>query len=365
MFLTLRVFSATGGIEKVCRIFGKALNDIAVTVRGMQVKVLSVYDTTDEVDTKYIPASSFTGFGTAKLAFVMNSLRQAAAADVIILSHVNLLSVGYLVKILFPKKKLLLFAHGIEVWKPFSASRKKMLGKCDVILAVSHFTKNKIIEQGIVPHNRIIVLNNCLDPFLPKPNAGKNAMLMERYGLQQNNMVLFTLTRLSSKELYKGYDHVLYSLKGLKAKFPDLKYLIAGRYDESEKKRLDTLIDDAALKDDVIFTGYIPDEELAALFSLADVYVMPSKKEGFGIVFIEAMYYGLPVIAGNKDGSADALHNGKLGMLVDCDNQPEIESAIEKVIRSRELYKPNAGLLDELFSFKTYKEKCAAVLASI
>lgn len=188
---------------------------------------------------------------------------------------------------------------------------------------------------------------------------------MERYGLQQNNTVLFTLTRLSSKELYKGYDHVLYSLKGLKAKFPGIKYLIAGMYDESEKKRLDTLIDNASLKDHVIFTGYIPDEELAALFSLADVYVMPSKKEGFGIVFIEAMYYGLPVIAGNKDGSADALQNGKLGMLVDCDNQAEIESAIEKVIRSREFYKPDAGLLDELFSFKTYKEKCTAVLASI
>jgi phosphatidyl-myo-inositol dimannoside synthase len=130
-----------------------------------------------------------------------------------------------------------------------------------------------------------------------------------------------------------------------------------------KKKRLDTVVQNASLGEDVIFTGYVPDEELAALFSLADVYVMPSKKEGFGIVFIEAMYYGLPVIAGNKDGSADALHNGKLGLLVDCDSVAEIESTIEKTLLDRELYKPDKELLKQLFSFDNYKTKCTSILA--
>ena len=363
LFLTLRVFSATGGIEKVCRIFGKALNDIATAVKDIQVKVFSVYDKSEEVDPKYIPVSSFTGFGKAKFRFIFSTLRQASAADIIIVSHINLLSVGYLAKILFPKKKLLLFAHGIEVWKPLSVTRKKMLSKCDTILAVSHFTKSKLMEMCGIADSRIVVFNNCLDPYLPPPHPTRDAGFMEKYGLEKTNTVLFTLTRMSSKELYKGYDHVLYSLNNLKVKYPGIKYIIAGKYDETEKRRLDTLIEKASLKEEVIFTGYIPDEDLAALFSLADVYVMPSKKEGFGIVFIEAMYYGLPVIAGNKDGSADALDNGNLGMLVDCDNRADIENAIEKVIQNRDHYKPDRVLLNQLFSFDSYKEKCSSILA--
>jgi phosphatidyl-myo-inositol dimannoside synthase len=363
LFLTLRVFSATGGIEKVCRIFGKALCDIATAVKGMQVKVFSLYDTSAEVDTNYIPVNSFIGFGKARLKFVFTTLRKASSADTVIVSHINLLSVGYLVKTIFPKKKLLLFAHGIEVWQPLSATRKKMLRKCDTILAVSQFTKNKLVEMCGIQDSRITVFNNCLDPYLPAPHPGKDTRFMEKYGLQKTNPLLFTLTRMSSKELYKGYDHVLYSLSNLKAKFPGIKYMIAGKYDETEKKRLDTLIGKTSIKDDVIFTGYVPDEDLASLFSLADVYVMPSKKEGFGIVFIEAMYYGIPVIAGNKDGSADALNNGKLGMLVDCDNQGDIENAIEKVIQNRDFYKPDRVLLNQLFSFESYKEKCTSILA--
>jgi len=364
LFLTLRVFSATGGIEKVCRIFGKALHDIAATCNGMQVKVFSVYDGAKEVDTKYMPASGFKGFGASRLWFIISALRQAASADTIIVSHINLLSVGFLAKMMFRKKKLVLFAHGIEVWRSLSGTRKKMLSKCDVILAVSHFTKNKLIENFNIPDQNITVLNNCLDPFLPLPHTQKDTAFMATYGLTKNNTVLFTLTRLSSKELYKGYDQVLLALQGLRKKYPEIKYIIAGKYDDTEKKRLDLIIENASLKDAVIFTGYVPDKELAALFSLADVYVMPSKKEGFGIVFIEAMYYGLPVIAGNKDGSADALHNGKLGMLVDCDNPAEIENAIEEVILNRDLYKPDVAILNGLFSYKTYVSKCAAILAS-
>lgn len=364
LFLTLRVFSATGGIEKVCRVFGKALSDISLATKGMQVHVFSLYDKKEDVDTKYIPADVFRGFGMAKIRFIISSLRQASRCDNIVVSHINLLSVGYLAKILFPQKKLLLFAHGIEVWKPLTGIRKKMLGKCDSILAVSNFTKDRLIQQHRIDEKKITVLNNCLDPYLPAPHSEKDKGLMEKYGIKKADIVLFTLTRLSSKELYKGYDHVLLSLKGLKENHGDIKYIIAGKYDEQEKKRLDDIISNTGIGNEVIFTGYIPDEELAAHFSLADVYVMPSKKEGFGIVFIEAMYYGLPVIAGNKDGSADALQNGQLGMLVDCDNPSEIKNAIEKVIGNRNLYKPDPVTLNRLFSYDTYKDKCTSIFVS-
>ncbi len=115
----------------------------------------------------------------------------------------------------------------------------------------------------------------------------------------------------------------------------------------------------------VIFTGYIQDEELSSHYTLADLYIMPSLGEGFGIVFIEAMYYGLPVIGGNKDGSVDALLNGKLGLLVNPDKPEEITLAIKKVIENKSAFKPDDTLLMQNFSYKVYKEKFNAALNNL
>jgi phosphatidylinositol alpha-1,6-mannosyltransferase len=72
----------------------------------------------------------------------------------------------------------------------------------------------------------------------------------------------------------------------------------------------------------------VPPEELPDYFRLADVFVMPSAYEGFGIVFLEAMATGVHVIAGSQDGSRDALCDGALGTLVDPENGEELASAI-------------------------------------
>jgi glycosyltransferase involved in cell wall biosynthesis len=77
------------------------------------------------------------------------------------------------------------------------------------------------------------------------------------------------------------------------------------------------------------------------------------------------MFYGLPVIAGSKDGSADALLNGKLGILVDPDNQEEINQAIEKVINDKAAFKPDHHLLMEHFSFEIYKNNLKNKLLSV
>lgn len=363
LFLTLRIFSATGGIEKVCRIFGMALNEIAAT-EGGKIDIFSLHDATEQVNEKYIPSKKFRGFKGQKISFILNALNKGNQSAIIVVSHINLLSVAYLIKFFFPKKKLLLFAHGIEVWGQLSFTRKRMLKACDMILAVSSFTKEKLKEKGWIDPDKIIVLNNCIDPYLqPLQTETRDAGLLAKYNFIENNIILLTLTRLSSKELYKGYDNVLNSVAALKEKFPQIKYLIVGRYDVKEKQRLDKIIEKHNLKEQVFFTGYIPDDQLAKHYGLADMYVMPSKKEGFGIVFIEALYYGLPVIAGNKDGSVDALCNGKLGVLINPDDQDELNNAIEKVILDKDSYKPDMALLNQLFSYNSYKEKCTGILA--
>lgn len=365
MFLTLRTFSLTGGIEKVSKIAGKALYELCGDA-GKNMSVYSMYDDTNDIDVKYFPKKNFKGFGIKRLRFTEKALLAGVKNDVVILSHVNLLPVGYLVKLFSPKTKLVLIAHGIEAWKTFKGLQKRMLFKCDTILSVSQYTKEVLINLNHFPSEKIQILNNCLDPFLENPvEREKDNNLLKKYHLQNGDTVLMTLTRLAARERYKGYDIVIESLKELRKTNPGLKYLIIGKYDDIEKERLDILIKKAGLQTHVIFTGFVPDEDLAEHFNLADVYIMPSEKEGFGIVFIEAMYYNKPVIAGNKDGSVDALLNGRLGLLVNPESLEEVSCAITKMVNNKVEYLPNRQLLMEHFSYPVYKEKWREVLEGL
>lgn len=360
LFLTLKIFSSTGGIEKMNRVAGKALYET-----GMMVKIFSSHDD-KRIENKYFPVGIFLSFCGNKIRFSLRSIKEGVKSNVVILSHINLLTVGYLIKILSPKTKLVLFAHGIEIWKPLSYFKKKMLSKCDRVLSVSNYTDSKIKHLGYINERQSVVLNNCLDPYLKKKTCDdKPAELLSRYRLKKENFVLLTLARLSSDEKYKGYDKVLECLPDLINEYPDLRYLIIGKYDQEEKKRIDAIINSLNLNHAVIFTGYISDEELSSHYNLADLYIMPSLGEGFGIVFIEAMYYGLPVIAGNKDGSVDALLNGKLGLLVNPDKEAEIAKAIKNVIDNKLAYQPNHDLLMENFSYNVYKEKIDEALKNL
>lgn len=363
LFLTLRVFSATGGIEKVCRVIGKALHETGLQ-QGWKSCVFSMHGSRDSADENiYFPQEMFTGFAGKKFRFLLASLKRGRRSDIIFLSHINLLLVGWLVKLVNPSVKLILLAHGIEVWNSLPRWKRMMLNRCDLILPVSHFTRDKMLAVHGLPEEKFQVLNNCLDPFLEKPLlSGKDPSLLERYKLNPGQKILLTVARMSDTELYKGYDRVLFALPALVAADPFLKYLLVGSYGATEKLRLDSLILKLGLQQHVLFAGFVPDAELGAHFNLADIFIMPSEKEGFGIVFIEAMFYGKPVIAGNKDGSVDALRNGEMGLLVDPANVEEIGAALKKILNDPAAYKPDEEKLQVHFGYSTYKKNLAGIL---
>ena len=361
LFLTLKIFSSTGGIEKVCRIAGKALNEIGET-NEFQVKIFSLHDKTSDIDERYFSRNCFAGYEGKQVKFVLQSIMQGRKSDAVFLSHINLLPVGYFIKCFSPTTKLILFAHGIEVWGRLGKWKRKMLKKCDLILPVSSFTKQIMSENLDLPGNKFIVLNNCLDPFLAIPVIEDRESTREKYNLTVDNKVLLTLTRFSNNEIYKGYDKVLAAVAILKKEYPGIRYLLAGKCDDDCKIKIQENIRQLGIEENTIFTGFIPDEQLAGLFSIADLFVMPSMKEGFGIVFIEAMNYGLPVIAGNKDGSVDALLKGELGTLVDPESQKEINDAINRILKNRDAYMPERQKVIDNFSYPVYKEKLKKII---
>ncbi len=311
----------------------------------------------------YFPAEIFKGFNAAKVSFIKEAVLEGRKSRVVIISHINLMVVGWLIKKISPQTQVILLAHGIEIWNPLDKKRLMLLSSCDKILSVSSFTKNRILKLHKLPSEKCFVLNNCIDPFLERTTTKKRSpALVERYGIKTTDTVILTLTRLSLKDRYKGYGYVIQSLGEIAKTNTNVKYIIAGGYEATEKIYIDGLIEKYGLQEQVIVAGFIEEEELASHFSLADIYVMPSMKEGFGIVFVEAMYYGVPVIAGNADGSTDALLQGELGLLINPEDVQAITTALQKMIESKEAYFPNQQLLMDHFGYTAYKRKLEGFL---
>jgi phosphatidylinositol alpha-1,6-mannosyltransferase len=329
ILFTLQTFSTTGGIQKMTRTLAYSLYHIALQEKW-DFQLWSVYDSRYDLMNQYLEPENFVGFGRDKVKLAVQTIRKASQADIVILSHINLALLGMVIKVLNPKCQLWLVAHGIEVWRPLKFIKSKVVQHyCDKIICVSHYTKNQMMRWHRVDDRKCVILNNVVDPYIKHPEEfQKPEYLLNRYSLTAENQVIFTLTRLASSEQYKNYEQVIKAVSRLKKQFPKIKYILSGQYDPTEEMRIRELIGACDVKEQVILTGFLNENELADYFLLADLFVLPSRKEGFGIVFIEALACGLPVICGNADGSVDAIRNGELGTAINVNDLDELEKTI-------------------------------------
>jgi phosphatidyl-myo-inositol dimannoside synthase len=214
-------------------------------------------------------------------------------------------------------------AHGVDVWRELPWLYRRSIESADLVISVSRDTRRRLLEWIGIDPARVKVLPNTVDPrFRPGPKPG---YLLDRYALH-GKKVLLTVSRLAAAERYKGHDRVIYALPRVLAEHPEAMYLIAGNGDD--RPRLEALAAELRVAQVVRFVGSVATEELPDHFRVADVFVMPSTGEGFGIVFLEAMASGIRVIGGNKDGSLDPLADGELGRVIDPDNQEEVISSV-------------------------------------
>lgn len=219
--------------------------------------------------------------------------------------------------------------HGIEAWNLRPGLRVQALRGADHLMAVSRHTRQAVIHSYGIRPERVSVVPNTFETerfaLGPKPEH-----LLRRYGLKPDQPIILTVSRLALSERYKGHRQVLVALETVRRQFPQACYLVVGTGDDLPGLR--AAVAARGLQENVILAGHVPGCELADHYRLCDVFVMPSSKEGFGIVFLEAMASGKPVIAGNQDGSVDALDEGRLGVLVDPNDAQQIASAICQVL---------------------------------
>ncbi|MCU0334450.1 MAG: asparagine synthase (glutamine-hydrolyzing) [Chitinophagaceae bacterium] len=353
LFASLRTFSAMGGIEKFNRSFAKALCENAREL-SWQVTHLSAYD--EHTDERYYPAAAFVGFGKKRARFLWYFLRQQRHYQVHMLGHVNLAPLFTLLRWRQPRRIQLV--HGIEVWQPLHGARRRALHMASEVWSVSQYTASRLRQAH--PHFAapVHLFPNTLDPYFRTGSSAAHWKEPPGY--------LLTISRLQSTEQYKGYDSVIRLLPALIKHYPQLRYVIGGSGEAAELQRIQQLITRHGLEQHVLLAGFIPDDELPACYANASVFVMPSRKEGFGIVFLEAAACGVRIIAGNADGSPEALLQGRLGTLVDPDNLEALQSAIEAVLALPALSTADRqrqqALVQEHFGFQRFKQHQAQLL---
>jgi glycosyltransferase involved in cell wall biosynthesis len=221
------------------------------------------------------------------------------------------------------------FLYGIEAWNVTSKHRIRAMCAADALAAISGFTRDHVVKRHRVDPGRcrLVPCTFDVDRFAIGP---KPVELLERYGIKPDQPVLLTVSRLALSERYKGHRQVFVAMRRILERYPDAVYVVAGQGDDLVRLKDEAKV--MGLEDHVKFIGHVSVAELPALYRMCDLFVMPSSKEGFGIVFLESMATGKPVIAGNIDGSVDALDQGRLGALVDPNCPMEIAEAACQIL---------------------------------
>jgi glycosyltransferase involved in cell wall biosynthesis len=272
-----------------------------------------------------VPSPLRTAFFTAQII----GLGLWQRPQLVISSHVNFTPAAYVLKRLIGVPYWTV-AHGLEVWNIQRRTLQTALHHADRILAVSHYTRDRILKEHNIDPEKVVLLPNTFDAsqfhIAPKPQH-----LLNRYGLTANQPVILTVCRLARQDRYKGYDQILQALPSIRSQIPNIHYIIVGKGDD--RPRIEQLIDQFNLQECVTLAGFVPDDELCDHYNLCDVFAMPSKAEGFGIVYLEALACGKPTLGGNQDGAIDALCQGELGALVNPDDVGAIAKTLIQILQ--------------------------------
>jgi len=265
-----------------------------------------------------------------RIRFALNALKAAMTKgniDAVFCGHLYMAPLAALISKL-TGAPLWLQLHGIEAWRRPTLSQRWAAEQSQLVTAVSRHTRRLFLGWANCKSEAVKVLPNTVEErFTPGP---KPEALLERYQLR-GRKVLLTVSRLAAAERYKGHDRVIGAVAELKATHPEIVYLVAG--DGDDLPRLKQRADELGVSEQVRFIGYVTDEELPDLYRAADVFVMPSTGEGFGIVFLQALASGLPVIGGDSDGSRDPLRDGYDGRMVGVEQTDALVKAIDEIIR--------------------------------
>lgn len=205
------------------------------------------------------------------------------------------------------------------------------------IICVSNYVSK--LASKFTGRNKIIIVNNGVDREKLRPTLSA-ALFKKKLGLK-NEKILLSIGALIER---KGLDIILNSIPAVLKSYPNLKYFIIGK--GPEKENLTQLVKELGLEKYVVFVDGVNDNDLANFYNICDIFLLMSKTlkqkdgvEGFGIAYIEASYFGKPIIGGKSGGTADSIVNGTTGYRIKYTDKQELVNKVLTLLKNVNLRK--------------------------
>ncbi len=359
------LFDAVGGIQTFNRSLVKALDCIAAT-HGWNVELLVLNDAARERCTSpYFNTDlvNYRSFEHHTASFALAAVQRAQRATTAIIGHVNFCPVLPLMNRTKTSLYSIMVAHGIEVWKPLPRLQRWGVKNLNEVLTVSEFTRDEMRLHNHTNGLAFTTFPDTLDPFYGCTAASDARAML---GLPRGPMLL-TVSRLDHTEFYKRIDLILEAMPGVLKDFPDTFLVVVG--EGTDRHRLERLTTQLGIAEKVRFAGRVAEKELPLYYQACDIFVLPSLKEGFGIVFLEAMQYAKPCIGARAAAVPEVIVDGENGLLAAPGDPRSLQRAIEMLIKSPQLRSDmgRAGLrrLEARYSFDNFRNRLEEVLCRL
>jgi phosphatidylinositol alpha-1,6-mannosyltransferase len=354
----------SGGIQRYTRTLTRALEEI---VGSPNVRTIAAGDPRVSPRTGRIKLSAPARLGFAWRAFC-GAVRWRP--DLIICTHLSLGPAGWAAQ-LITRSPYWIVLHGIEAWRELPYWKRIALKHADRVIVTSAFSRDQVMRQHKIGSEPISSLPCTLDERLLSVSPIKNGRYPQ---LSNEQRVILTVARMDASEQYKGHDVVLRALSSVISEVANLIYVIVG--DGDDRPRLESLARELGVANHVVFTGEINDSELVALYQRSELFVLPArtvvgssnpKGEGFGIVFLEAMAFGKPVVGPRYGAPVEIIRDGQNGLLVDPEDPASVAGALSKLLANPDVAVAmgNAGMnyVRANYSYGAFCEKLREALA--
>jgi phosphatidyl-myo-inositol dimannoside synthase len=289
--------------------------------------------------------------------------------DLIICTHLALGPVGWLIAILGCRPYWIV-VHGIEAWVSLPSAKRFALHRANRVIVTSKLNYEQVTKGQRVKAERIASLPCTLDESL---TTVEPASAGPHQSLANGQRVVLTVARMEASEQYKGHDVILRALPSVLRRVPNLTYVVVGEGDD--RARIEALADSLGLRPHVIFTGRVSDAELVAVYNRSDVFALPAKTvltdqeakgEGFGIVFLEAMAFGKPVIGPNDGAPAEIIRHEEHGLLVDPEDAAAVAEALLNLLtnpdKAHQMGQAGSDWVRKQYSYCSFREKLRGIL---
>lgn len=335
LFLAPEVFKA-GGVQTYMKMLIKVL-------KSSEDYCGNIFILNDRSNPSFVrscnsnDALCYKYFGGSKFKYAVNLLVTCFVTtfDKIIIGHPNLAIVGLILKKCGLVSSYIVIVHGLEVWGKLNWLTRKALHNSSAIVSTTNFTAKICSDKNRIPLSKFTIIPLTCDPsekfdsIKIKPSVVFNILFVSRQdeadlkkGFLESVDAVYTLAR-------EGYDL-------------SLNFIGTGNY-SNKLKQYARAYENKIGKNIFSFHGRVSDSELNSAYQCCDVFLMPSQKEGFGIVFLEAMKHSKPCIGGAFGGTPEVVLNGISGVLVESLNPSEIAISIKRFMTDKS-FRINCGL---------------------